>query len=61
MKQSLLYIASLAVLLSACTPSHQNTDGAHKAVGDHVIASQRQNLALNTKDKGYGPQSNEFM
>ncbi len=57
MKQSLPYIASLAVLLSACTPSHQNTDGAHKAVGDHVIESQRQNLALNTKDQGYGPQS----
>ncbi len=53
-------VASLAFLLSGCTihNSHnQHNDGIHKEVGDHVIAAQRQALADNTKDKGYGPQS----
>jgi len=65
MKNTWILVAACLVATPAFASSHGHgddshakaTQGNHEAVGDKVIASQRENLAKNTKGKGFGPQA----
>ncbi len=55
-KHRLLVLSATAMLtLNASANTEHNTP--HHAVSDKVIAQQRQNLAINTENQGFGPQS----
>lgn len=51
---AVLITASLTPLYASAKNTHTET---HDQISDHVITDQRNLLAKNTKDKGFGPQS----
>lgn len=53
--KTLLTLSSMTILAISANTHAKETPSA--PVSDSVIAEQRENLANNTKDKGYGPQS----
>ncbi len=57
-KKSLLILAT-AAFLPACSSivHHEEENHAHAVVSDHIVAEQREILAKNTYNKGFGPQS----
>ena len=55
MKQCILYI--LALFVSHSAQSQGSDSHHHDAVSDGVISQQREALAANTREKGFGPQS----
>ena len=58
MKRNILIMLVTTALVPVCVNAGEDGHGAHHAqVADKVIAGQREMLADNTKDKGYGPQS----
>lgn len=57
MKASVLVLVATAVTLTSNVSARDIHSGGHEQVSDQVIAERRQNLAKNTEDKGFGPQS----
>lgn len=58
MKTNVLIILTAITLLPVYVSAGEEGHGAHHdQVADKVIAAQREMLAENTKDKGFGPQS----
>ena len=53
--KNLLILAATTITFSSIAEDIQAGDHPH--VSDDVVKQQRQNLATNTKDKGFGPQS----
>lgn len=54
-KKLFLTVATLSLSMNAI--AKDNHSEHHAAVADSVVAQQRANLATNTQDKGFGPQS----
>ncbi|WP_354625570.1 delta-class carbonic anhydrase [Psychromonas sp. MME2] len=57
MKKNVLFLVLNTVLLPITANAESNHSSIHEQVSDQVIAKQRDTLAINTKDKGFGPQS----
>lgn len=57
MNKNTLILFAIAATFPYCTSASDASPSAHGPVTDQVIAKQRNLLAKNTKDKGFGPQS----
>lgn len=57
MKKSIFIALAATTLLPIYASAGQDTHDTHGAVSDKVIAEQREMLAKNTTDKGFGPQA----
>ena len=57
MNKKLIVAFAAATLLPMQTCAKGSSPDAHGSVSDKVISEQRAMLAINTKDKGFGPQS----
>lgn len=57
MKAKLLLLLATAASMPFCAIAKDTYSSDHVEVSDQVVAQQRQNLAKNTRDQGYGPQS----
>lgn len=57
MKKQVMFAFATTTLLSMHVNAKSNDHHAGKAVSDQVISEQRAKLAVNTKNKGFGPQS----
>jgi len=56
-KEVIIALAATTLLLPIYVNAKGNTHEIHEAVADKVISEQRAKLAINTKGKGFGPQS----
>lgn len=57
MKMKPVFVMTAAALVSFNAMAKDTHSSHHDSVSDEVIAQQRHNLAKNTEDKGFGPQS----
>ena len=55
--KKILLTSALAAMLPLSMSASEHHHGAHSAVSDKIITTQRSALAKNTKDMGFGPQS----
>jgi len=57
MKKNVLILLTTTALLPVGVIAESSHSNAHNQVSDQIIAEQRDMLAKNTKNKGFGPQS----
>jgi len=57
MNKKMMIALTLATLLPMQASAKGSGNDAHKAVANEVVSAQREMLAINTKGKGFGPQS----